>query len=100
VGVWTFLLRDIVEDNISYGMGHSIMDDRFTFTLEDVIDKTGIEHDKIAVIRHTKSNYDFKKVFEYIHQLDDKTTILIEISDYNKAVASIEYCIDKGFIKI
>ena len=29
--------------------------------------------------------------FEYISQLDDKTTILIEISDYNKALNSIKY---------
>ena len=58
-------------------------------------DGTIDSHDEIG-----KGSIDFKKVFEYIHQLDDKTTILIEISDYNKAVASIEYCIDKGLIKI
>ena len=58
-------------------------------------DGTIDSHDEIG-----KGSIDFKKVFEYINQLDDKTTVLIEISDYNKAVASIEYCIDQGFIKI
>ena len=37
--------------------------------------------------------------FEYISQLDDKTTILIEISDYNKALNSIKYLKENSFMK-
>jgi L-ribulose-5-phosphate 3-epimerase UlaE len=51
-------------------------------------------HDEIG-----KGSIDFKKVFEYISQLDDKTTILIEISDYNKALNSIKYLKENGFME-
>lgn len=38
------------------------MDD-YTFKLSDVIEKTNIEHDNIALIRHTKSHDNFRRVW-------------------------------------
>lgn len=39
------------------------MDD-YTFKLSDVINKTAIEHDNIALIRHTRSHDNFRKVWD------------------------------------
>ena len=41
-----------------------------------------------------KGNIDYKKAFDLIHKLENKPTILIEISDYDKTVNSIKYIID------
>lgn len=38
--------------------------EHYTFCLSDVIEKTGIAHDDIALIRHTKSNDGFRKVWD------------------------------------
>ena len=44
-----------------------------------------------------KGNIDYKKTFELIHNLENKPTILIEISDYDKTYNSIKYIIDNEF---
>ena len=36
----------------------------YTFKLSDVIDKTDIEHDSIALIRHTRSHENFRRVWD------------------------------------
>ncbi len=43
-------------------------------------------HDEIG-----KGLIDYKKVFKLINKLDDKTSILIEIKDYDKTVNSLKY---------
>ena len=43
-------------------------------------------HDEIG-----KGLIDYKKVFNLINKLDDKTSILIEIKDYDKTVNSLKY---------
>ena len=43
-------------------------------------------HDEIG-----KGLIDYKKVFKLINKLDDKTSILIEINDYDKTVNSLKY---------
>ncbi|MCR5349651.1 MAG: sugar phosphate isomerase/epimerase, partial [Acholeplasmatales bacterium] len=44
-----------------------------------------------------KGKIDYKKAYEYINKLNDNTSILIEISDYNKTYNSIKYLKDGGF---
>ncbi len=44
-----------------------------------------------------KGLIDYKKAYEYIKKLDSNTTILIEISDYQKTLNSIKYLKDGGF---
>ena len=36
----------------------------YTFKLSDVIDKTDIDHENIALIRHTKSHENFRRVWD------------------------------------
>ena len=36
----------------------------YTFKLSDVIDKTDIDHENIALIRHTKSHDNFRRVWD------------------------------------
>lgn len=43
-----------------------------------------------------KGIIDYKEIYKYIKKLDNNTTILIEISDYDKTVASIKYLRDGG----
>ncbi len=44
-----------------------------------------------------KGIIDYKEAYKYIKELDNKTTILIEISDYDKTLNSINYLKDGGF---
>ena len=44
-----------------------------------------------------KGLIDYKEAYKYIKELDNKTTILIEISDYDKTLNSINYLKDGGF---
>ena len=44
-----------------------------------------------------KGLIDYRKAYKYIKELDNKTTILIEISDYDKTLNSINYLKDGGF---
>ena len=43
-----------------------------------------------------KGLIDYNEAYKYIKELDSKTTILIEISDYDKTVNSIKYLKDGG----
>ncbi len=57
------------------------------------------DNDKVidSHIELGKGIIDYKEAYKYIKELDNKTTILIEISDYDKTLNSINYLKDGGF---
>ena len=57
------------------------------------------DNDKVADLHQElgKGKIDYKEAYKYIKELDNNTTILIEISDYDKTVNSINYLKDGGF---